>query len=70
MNAVANLIVAMALLFSAGVVGKRTLIKLEAMALTRIQKGLPHLSGFTSRLTGLEYDKMGNIVPSIYKMKK
>jgi hypothetical protein len=56
MSAVFELIVALSLLFGAGALSIKSIEKLEAMAKIKIQKGLPHLSPFTEKLTCIYYD--------------
>lgn len=47
--------ISLVLILGAGAAGVKTLIKIEAVAKTRIQKGLPPLSPFTQRLTCLDF---------------
>ena len=56
MKSAADLIVSISLLFGAGYLSIKTIEKFEAMAKLKVQQGLPHLSPFTSKLTGITYD--------------
>ena len=56
-----DFLLSVTLLFGAGAMSIKAIEKLEAKAKLKVQKGLPHLSPFTTRLTGLKYDENGNV---------
>ena len=68
MKSAIDFLLSVTLLFGAGAMSIKAIEKLEAMAKLKIQKGLPHLSPFTTSLTGLAYDSDGNV--HIVKHKK
>ena len=67
MKSAVDFIMSVVLLFTVAHFGVKGFEKLEAMAKLKIQKGLPHLSGFTSKMTCIEYDQYGELRSS--KMK-
>ena len=68
MKSAIDFLLSLTLLFGAGAMSIKAIEKLEAKAKLKIQKGLPHLSPFTTKLTGLKYDENGNV--QIVKSKK
>jgi len=62
MNAAGNLLLALLILWGTGKAAQEAMRKLEGMAKSRIQKGLPKLTPFTTALTGLRYSNDGELV--------
>lgn len=61
MNAINTIFITLSLLFCGGYALHKIYITTKTMAIERIQKGMPHMSDFTNRLTCSKLSKSGTL---------
>ena len=64
MNAVGGIFTALVLVFGGGYAVDRIYVTVRKAAIERIQRGQPHLSDFTNRLTCRQISRDGELVRS------
>ena len=70
MNVVSGIFVALSLIFGGGYALNKIYVATRTAAVERIQRGMPPLSRFTSRLTCSKISASGKLVPAKCKPSK
>lgn len=64
MNSVGGIFIALALVFGGGFALNKIYVTIKMAAVERVQRGMPHLSEFTNRLTCSKISRAGTLVPA------
>lgn len=64
MNSVGGIFVAVAMVFGGGYAMNKIYVAIKMAAVERVQKGMPHLSEFTNRMTCSRISRTGTLIPA------